>query len=96
MHVLKIQNLKSQCKSTKPSHIEKKLFDVNIERLMIAILHWWSNKVKVTKSPDWLVERLKSIGQKVNNIVDVSNYVMFELGIPHIFLILIKLEENNI
>ncbi|MFR3272836.1 MAG: phenylalanine--tRNA ligase beta subunit-related protein [Slackia sp.] len=32
-------------------------------------------------SPDWFVERLTAIGQRsINNIVDVTNYVLFELG----------------
>ena len=43
--------------------------------------------IKVGKSPSWLVEYMKSIGEKsINNIVDISNYVLFELGHPtHIF-----------
>ena len=43
--------------------------------------------VKIRPSPDWLVERLKSIGQRsINNIVDISNYVLMEMGHPtHIF-----------
>ncbi len=39
--------------------------------------------VKVGPSPDWLKERLVAIGQRsINNIVDATNYVMFELGQP--------------
>ena len=39
--------------------------------------------VKIGPSPDWLRERLESIGQKsINNIVDATNYVMFEMGQP--------------
>ncbi len=39
--------------------------------------------VKVGPSPDWLVRRLATIGiESVNNIVDVTNYVMFECGQP--------------
>ena len=39
--------------------------------------------VKVGPSPAWLRERLESIGLRaINNIVDVTNYVMFELGHP--------------
>ena len=39
--------------------------------------------VKVGPSPDWLVKRLKTIGvNPVNNIVDVSNYVLMEIGQP--------------
>src|ERR1700735_1215410 len=39
--------------------------------------------VKVQPSPDWLRQRLEAMGQKsINNVVDVTNYVMFELGQP--------------
>jgi phenylalanyl-tRNA synthetase beta chain len=39
--------------------------------------------VKVAPSPKWLVDRLESIGQRsVNNIADITNYVMFEMGQP--------------
>ncbi len=39
--------------------------------------------VKVGPSPDWLRARLEAIGQRsINNIVDATNYVMFELGQP--------------
>lgn len=43
--------------------------------------------VTVTDSPKWLQERLESIGQKtINNIVDATNFVMFDTGNPmHVF-----------
>ncbi|MDL5032148.1 phenylalanine--tRNA ligase subunit beta [Pelomonas sp. APW6] len=39
------------------------------------------------KTPDWMVQRLARCGQRsVSALVDISNYVMFELGRPsHIF-----------
>jgi phenylalanyl-tRNA synthetase beta chain len=39
--------------------------------------------VKIGPSPDWLVQRLAAIGIKsVNNVVDVTNFVMMECGQP--------------
>ena len=39
--------------------------------------------VKVGPSPEWLQERLLSIGLKpINNVVDISNFVLFETGQP--------------
>lgn len=39
--------------------------------------------IRVGESPAWLKHRLESIGiRSVNNIVDVTNYVMFEIGQP--------------
>lgn len=45
------------------------------------------DNVKVGPSPQWMVNRLEACGlRSINNIVDVSNYVMLELGMPlHIF-----------
>ena len=39
--------------------------------------------VKVKPSPSWLKDRLKAIGiSPKNNVVDVTNYVLHELGQP--------------
>ena len=39
--------------------------------------------VTIGPSPAWLVEKLQAIGQKsINNIVDITNYIMFDLGQP--------------
>ena len=39
--------------------------------------------VKVGPSPDWLKERLMAIGQRpINNIVDITNFVLNEMGHP--------------
>jgi len=53
--------------------------------------------VKVQPSPDWLRQRLEAIGQNsINNVVDVTNYVMFELGQPLHAYDFDKLSEKRI
>ncbi len=53
--------------------------------------------ITVKDSPEWLQNRLKSIGlSPINNIVDVTNYVLHELGQPlHAFEIN-KIKGNKI
>src|ERR1700675_328325 len=53
--------------------------------------------VKVQPSPDWLRQRLEAIDQKsINNVVDITNYVMFELGHPMHAFDFDKLQEQRI
>src|ERR1700723_3766680 len=53
--------------------------------------------LKVQPSPDWLRQGLEAIGEKsINNVVDVTNYVMFELGHPLHAYDFDKLNEKRI
>jgi phenylalanyl-tRNA synthetase beta chain len=52
--------------------------------------------VKVGPSPDWLRDSLEAIGQRsINNVVDATNYVMFNLGQPLHAFDARKLVEND-
>ena len=53
--------------------------------------------VNVQPSPDWLRQGLEAIAEKsINNVVDVTNYVMFELGHPLHAFDFDKLHEHRI
>ena len=53
--------------------------------------------VKITESPEWLKRKLISVGLRpINNVVDVTNFVMMEFGHPLHAFDLNKVEANTI
>src|SRR6266404_8069979 len=53
--------------------------------------------VKIAPSPDWLVKQLETIGQRpINNVADITNYVLHEFGQPLHAFDLAKLEQKRI
>lgn len=53
--------------------------------------------VQIGPSPDWLVRRLESIGERsINNVADITNFVMHELGQPMHAFDFDKLSEGRI
>lgn len=55
------------------------------------------NHVKVGPSPKWMADCLRSAGMNsINNLVDISNFVMLETGQPMHFYDLAKLKAHEI
>ena len=53
--------------------------------------------VRVEPSPDWLAKRLEAVGQRpINNVADITNYVLMELGQPLHAFDLARLRERKI
>lgn len=69
------------------SPIELDIAIKNDPQLCRRILAVKLGNLKITSSPNWLQKRLNQIGQRpLNNLIDITNYVMWEIGHPiHVF-----------
>src|SRR3989440_3709812 len=53
--------------------------------------------VKIGPSPEWLTKKFESMGQRpINNVADITNYVLHEFGQPLHAFDLAKLTDNKI
>jgi phenylalanyl-tRNA synthetase beta chain len=61
--------------------------EISIETADETLCPRWCGRVmrhvKVAPSPAWLARRLEAVGQRpINNVADITNYVLMELGHP--------------
>lgn len=76
------QNLKD-IKVEKKDEIEGLRVDIKAPELCYRYAARVIKDVKIGPSPEWMRRRLKAAGvRSINNIVDITNYVMLELGQP--------------
>jgi len=78
---IKYPNLKTDLKPKNINSLSIKIHpNFNCSERMTGII---IDNISVKESPQWLKDRLSSIGQRpINNIVDITNFVMYELGNP--------------
>jgi phenylalanyl-tRNA synthetase beta chain len=87
--------------STSSFHVDNRTLkidvDVKNEDLAPRYCGVTISGIKVEPSPQWLQNRLKSIGlSPINNIVDITNYVLHELGQPLHAFDAVKIAGNRI
>ena len=64
-------------------YTEKNLVEVKDKDLCTRYIGCHITGVKIAPSPKWMKDKLESCGVKsINNVVDITNYVMLELGQP--------------
>lgn len=74
-------------KSVDSFHIDNKNLEIPVEIASPEACHRYAGVtiqgVEIKESPDWLKNRLRLIGlNPINNVVDVTNYVLMETGQP--------------
>lgn len=77
---LKIKDLKNDFALGKAQNLNIKIEASSACRRYVGLR---VGGIKIEESPSWLKDKLEAIGQRpISNIVDATNYVMFDLGQP--------------
>jgi phenylalanyl-tRNA synthetase beta chain len=76
----KIQNSKFKIHQQKSTNLNIKVKDFKLcPRYMAVVM----DNVKIAPSPVWLQNRLRNLGiRPINNVVDITNYILVEIGQP--------------
>lgn len=103
-----IYNIEFTSKNTKNLLSEEDILPLTIKLISDNCLRYVGAVIKgiqISSSPEWMQQRLRSVGiNPINNIVDITNYIMYETGQPlHAFSyetlsgaqIQIRMAKNN-
>jgi phenylalanyl-tRNA synthetase beta chain len=84
IHAVLGYQLKDQPRLGKIRPSKESTFHVQVEDYELTPKFWAAKiNIKVQPSPQWLQDHLHALGSKsINNVVDITNYVMSELGQP--------------
>ena len=82
IYKLKVTEPTSEYKTVKDNFAKEMTLKVETEKVKLFLLGKASN-VTITESPEFIKNRLIACGiRPINNVVDISNYIMLETGQP--------------
>ena len=86
--------IKSEISEKTSDNVNVSIEDSNLSRRYVTRI---LKNVTVKESPKWLKERIEAVGlRSINNIVDVSNFILMEMNHPNHVFDLDKIEGNEI
>ena len=86
--------IKSEISEKTSDNVKVSIEDSDLSRRYVTRI---LKNVTVKESPKWLKERIEAVGlRSINNIVDVSNFILMEMNHPNHVFDLDKIEGNEI
>ena len=86
--------IKNETGEKTSDNVKVTIEDSNLSRRYVTRI---LKNVTVKESPKWLKERIESVGlRSINNIVDVSNFILMEMNHPNHVFDLNKIDGNEI